>query len=307
MHKEWEVDENILDILLKDQTTKENIIWATDNYFDKGQGFSKDDNITLDTLYVIKPRREKSKLEQSARTKGKAEVFTPSWICNEMNNNLAKQQFGTKDVFNFEKEKGWDTNLNKIPFPTKDGKGWVDYIRSKVLEITCGEAPYLVSRYDTTTGEYIETFDRIGLLDIKLRVINENCSNAGGWFEWVLEAYKAIYGYEYQGDNLFLARKNLLLTFIDHYWNRYGNIPDKEKLIQVANIISCNIWQMDGLKCVVPNSCKQTNAGQISLFEENKTCECAGCLKNDNSKHIGIYCNIKDWSTNKIVRFFDLY
>lgn len=300
------IDENILRVLLQDQTIKENIIWATDNYSNLGLGFDKDDHITLDTLYVIKPRREKSKIEQAKRTKGKAEVFTPSWICNEMNNNIAEQQFGTKNVFNFEKDKGWITNLNKIPFHCVDGKDWVGYIRSKVLEITCGEAPYLVSRYDTTTGEWIDTFDRIGLLDRKLRVVNENCANGDGWFEWVVEAYKATYGYEYQGDNLFLARKNLLLTFVDNYWNRYGNLPKKEKLLKIANIISWNIWQMDGLKCVVPNSCKQTNIGQISLFEENKTYECVGCLKNDNSKHIGMYCNIKDWSTNQIVRFFDM-
>ena len=40
------------------------------------------------------------------------------------------------------------------------------------MEITCGEAPYLVSRYDTTTGEPIPIGRRIGLLDRKLCVIN---------------------------------------------------------------------------------------------------------------------------------------
>ena len=42
------------------------------------------------------------------------------------------------------------------------------------LEISCGEAPYLVSRYDTVTGETIPISQRIGLLDRKLRVISEN-------------------------------------------------------------------------------------------------------------------------------------
>ena len=31
------------------------------------------------------------------------------------------------------------------------------------MEITCGEAPYLVSRYDAVTGEVINLKSRIGL------------------------------------------------------------------------------------------------------------------------------------------------
>ena len=42
------------------------------------------------------------------------------------------------------------------------------------LEISCGEAPYLVSRYDTVMGETIPISQRIGLLDRKLRVVSEN-------------------------------------------------------------------------------------------------------------------------------------
>lgn len=42
------------------------------------------------------------------------------------------------------------------------------------IEISCGEAPYLVSRYDTVTGEFIELLSRIVLLDRKLRVVTEN-------------------------------------------------------------------------------------------------------------------------------------
>ena len=35
---------------------------------------------------LIAPRIAKSRDLQVSRTKGKAEVFTPSWICNEQNN-----------------------------------------------------------------------------------------------------------------------------------------------------------------------------------------------------------------------------
>ena len=71
----------------------------------------------------------------------------------------------------------------------------------------------MVSRYDTTTGEYIGVGDRIGLLDRKLRVINENIDNKQEWFRWVIKAYQSTYGYEFQSDNLLIARINLCLFF----------------------------------------------------------------------------------------------
>ena len=64
------------------------------------------------------------------------------------------------------------------------------------MEITCGEAPYLVSRYDTTTGMFIPLEQRIGMLDRKLRIISENTTTSGEWLEMAQEAYKNIYAYE---------------------------------------------------------------------------------------------------------------
>lgn len=87
---------------------------------------------------------------------------------------------------------------------------WTDYVLSTRLEISCGEAPYLVSRYDTITGQPINIIDRIGILDRKIRVINENTYTENDWMYWVLKAYQSIYGFELQGDNLLLARENLL-------------------------------------------------------------------------------------------------
>ena len=45
-------------------------------------------------------------------------------------------------------------------------------------------SPYLVSRYDTTTGEQIPIEKRIGLLERKLRIINENIDNSTEWLKW---------------------------------------------------------------------------------------------------------------------------
>ena len=82
-----------------------------------------------------------------------------------MNNHCDAEWFGKENVFNIEKEDSWISTTEKIQFP--EGKSWMDYIDSRRLEITCGEAPYLVSRYDTTTGEEIPIENRIGILDRK--------------------------------------------------------------------------------------------------------------------------------------------
>jgi len=245
----------VLDLLLLDNTTKKNIIWATDSY--KRRGYRFNDNIYPFNVIkgkIIQPRSKKAKAEQAKRSKDSAEVFTPSWMCNKQNNLIDEAWFNRKDVFNVESNNDWVVNEEKVIMP--EGKNWIDYVKDIRLEISCGEAPYLVSRYDTVTGKPIETNRRIGLLDRKFRVLNENCSNDEEWKTYALEALKSIYGFEWQGDNLILARENVLYTFIDYYQERFNKEPNEDLLIEVATIISWNIWQMDGIKCVVPNSCQ---------------------------------------------------
>lgn len=306
----YQLDKSILEILLKDRSSKKNIIWATDNYQNRGNGYYSFDNITIKAItgrngFVIKPRVEKSKREQSVRIKQKAEVFTPSWICNVQNNLVDSAWFGRNVVFNVEKEKTWVATSEKISFP--EGKTWQDYVKENRLEISCGEAPYLASRYDTVTGQWLDINERIGLLDRKLRVVNENTKREDEWVKWAIFAFKAIYGFEWQGDSLLIARENLLFTFIDYYVERFENYPINEYLEEVARIISWNIWQMDGLKFVIPNSCKSVPKMQISLFDnEIKEEPCQGCLKNNNNKHTGIYCKVMDWEANRSINFVSL-
>lgn len=293
-------NEQVLAVLLIDRSTKKNIVWATDDYIDFGVGYSPESELTIDKIsglhsFIITPRILKEKQKQSNRTRNKAEVFTPSWICNEQNNLVDEQWFGRADVFNIAGDKGWKTVKTKIAFPSKPGKTWQDYIRAKRMEITCGEAPYLVSRYDTVTGKPIKVYKRIGLLDRKLRVINENVDDASDWFLWVKKAYQSIYGYEYQGDNLLLARKNLLLTFIDNMVYKFDRQPTTNELKSIAYIISWNIWQMDGLTYTAPYSEMevQEEFEQLTLFgfsEEQE--EITETNKN------AIPCIIRDW-TNK--------
>ena len=103
------IDVNLLKILLKDRTTNKNIIWATDDYIELGNGFLSSEQITIEEITgiygtVIQPRITKEKNEQNLRTKNRAEVFTPSWICNEQNNLIDEQWFGRKNVFNIDRK-----------------------------------------------------------------------------------------------------------------------------------------------------------------------------------------------------------
>ena len=308
----YELDDKLLEILLKDRSSNKNIIWATDNYSLRGKGYYPHDHIALKSItrrngLVIKPRVKKSKKEQNKRIKDKAEVFTPSWICNAQNNLVDEAWFGRKNVFNIEnqKQKTWQVVKDKIIFP--EGKTWQDYVKENRLEISCGEAPYLASRYDTVTGEWLEPSERIGLLDRKLRTINENVDSEKDWHDWAVEAFKSIYGFEWQGDSLLIARENLLFTFIDYYVERFENYPIKEYLEEIAKILSWNIFQMDGLKFVIPDSCKPAPKLQMSFFNDDKPEECPGCKKNNNSKHTGIYCKIMNWETKRSIKFINLF
>lgn len=308
----YKLDNELLAILLKDRTTDKNIIWATDNYQSRGCGYRENDYMTIKAITgyhggIIKPRIEKSKKEQLDRVRWKAEVFTPSWICNKQNNLVDNSWFGAENVFNTEIEKNWIATTAPITFPTPTGKSWKDYIDDVRLEITCGEAPYLVSRYDTVSGEMIELPCRIGLLDRKLRVVSENTTDEDEWLKWAIKSFKTIYGYDWQGDNVLLARENLLFTFIDYYKAKFEKMPAISVLEHIADIVSWNIWQMDGLKQVIPNSCKEIENEQISLFDEEvEKKPCPGCVNNDPFAHTGTYCIIKDWKANKKVTFVSL-
>ncbi len=325
----FQLSPDLLNTLLKDHTTSKpdiqrNIFWATSDYEHLGNGYRYDapilpSLITGDNGHIIMPRILKSKDTQTARSRDMAEVFTPSWICNAQNNLIDEAWFGRKDVFNTEytDEQGqhrWEAGSEKIVFP--EGKTWKDYVRDTRLEITCGEAPYIVNRYDTTTGEGIPIEQRIGLLDRKLRVVGENTTTSGEWLEGAQEAYKSIYAYEWQGDNLLIAREVMLISFIEYYQQKFGKQPLLKSINYIAYIISWNVWQMDGLKGVVPNSCAEKVLVVASLFDAptRKTIPCEGCSKNDIHKHNGIHCQIKDWHAKdpktgkmgKRIRFIDL-
>ncbi len=275
---------DVLKILLQDKTTGKNIIFATDMYSD--YGYSERNPMTETAItglcsFEIQPRVCKAQSEQNLRTRKKAEVFTPTWICNMMNNHLDSDWFGRDDVFNrMDNEHNITATEEPVAFSGK--KTWQKYVDSRRLEITCGEAPYLVSRYDTTTGEPIPIKERIGLLDRKLRIVGENTTSEDDWLFWAIRAFQSIYGYEFQGDNILIARINLLVTFCDYLENKWHRKATKEEIKKLANIIAWNIWQMDGLTDTVPIGTPEEQYTQMSLLDSEEPVT-------------PVVCRIQDW------------
>lgn len=307
-----DADENLLKLLLKDQTTKNNILWMTDNYSKKGKGYEDTSEITIPKITdknvkIIRPRINKTKAEQLRRVKAKAEVFTPSWMCNFQNNLIDDSWFCRKNVFNTEGYRNWLSTTEKISFPV--GKTWKDYVLAQRMEIACGEAPYLASRYDTTTGKMLDVKERVGILDRKLRIVSENSVTKEEWIKWSIKAVQSIYGFEWQGDSLLIARENILLSYIDHFRAMSGNrLPTVELVTEIAHIASWNLWQMDGLKFVVPLSCHDQIVVEEDFFDGTKETRtrCEGCTKDLITKHNGIYCRIMDWQESKVLKAVDL-
>ena len=251
------MNEEILKILLKDRTTGKNILWANAEFGAK--------EIQPEQTHLIEPRCQKNREQQKQRTRDRAEIFTPPHIC-AMQNDLI-----------------WT-----------ERESWTEYVDAKFLEITCGEAPYLVSRYNAVKGEDIPLVKRRGLLDRKLNVISNHADNENDWLRWAGVALCSVYGYEFQGDNLFLARRNVLLSFNDHFEKKFPAARLSDKILcSAAKIISWNLWQMDGRTTAIPYA-KANRQSSLPGFGEAQ--EPQG----------EIFCKILDWRMGKVVEFESL-
>ena len=321
---------HVLEILLCDRTTGHNIIWADNEYEALGDGYMGDDEITVEKIMgtnsdIIKPRIAKEAARQSQRTKSRAEVFTPSWLCNQMNNDFDEDWFGRRDIFNVEVvtddgTKVWTTVKEPVAFPKTKGRGWHAYVEAPKLEITCGEAPFVCSRYDTVTGDELPVSKRVGFLDRKLRVVTEKTKTRKEWVRRALDALQATYGFEYQGDNLLIARINVLETLAEHLCSRWGAGATQEELEQAAWIVSWNLWQMNGFTDTVPTNKmgvevestlgtfeipkpEPVQPSLFDLFEDAFPDEMAQESKEEGPKETVPLCVIYDWQNGEPFEF----
>lgn len=273
----------ILDILLIDRSTSSNrksrnIIWASDNYLQHGsKDYSPTSEIKPELITgihgnLIMPRALKSIKLKKERTRNKAEVFTPQSIVKKQNDEI-------------------DENYKNDDLETYVSRTW--------LEISCGEAPYMTTRYNIENGEIILFKNRDGFVDRKLKKINEHIDDIKEWFRLIKLAYQASYGFEWSGDSILIARENLLYTYRDCYYDKWLREPSYESFKEIAEIISYNVFQMDGLKYIVPLSEKKEKiiSHQLSLFDDEETSEEWRTVKGKRAK-------IKDWKTGRM-EFFD--
>lgn len=274
--EKYKISDEIMKLLLKDRTTNKNIFWATSAY--ESFNIKKEDRIKLNVLLknnlLIKKRNEKNSSEKNTRIKELSEIFTPSWLCNKQINIVDDNWFGYENVFNIIQNNKW-IPTKKIEFPSS--KNYLEYISSNRMEVTCGESPYLVSRYDVVSGKEYKITERIGLLDRKLRVVNEY-SNDLNWYQNCINAFKSIYAFDLQGDNVFISRINLLITFIEYYYEKFQKDPIDDELMEITNVISFNIFQMNGI------------TGEIPV-----------CLNCEN-----VEAKLMNWKTNKKIKYVKL-
>lgn len=281
--------------LLVDKTSKANIIWATDAYQDRGPDYGRDRAIearliTGDQSDVIKNRARKAMEHQSERTRKHAEVFTPLWVCQKM------ISVGDREILGQDPFLEGDAGLKA--FFASD-HAWQAYIKARRLEITCGEAPFLVQRYDVASGEMIPLAARQGLLDRKLRLVKLFTDNEQDWFTWTCRAFQATYGYEFQGDNLLIARLNLLMTLEDVLKDRWGRQPTGQEYRKIINIIAWNIWQMDGLTGGLPFAQDKNKDRQMDLFSFLEAASPSPATPPAS-------CRIYNWSADYSLNYQDL-
>ena len=136
------------------------------------------------------------------------------------------------------------------------------------------------------------------MLDRKLRIVSENTKDSKEWILWAKVALRSTYGFEWQGDNLLLAREALFFTFEEHYIAQFGEKKFNQNKMRMmpgaAYIISWNVWQMDGLTYGLPGyqpfvEEKRDKYVQLSLFSGDTKEE-----KRKPSPHER-FCLIKDF------------
>ena len=286
-------ERGLLKKLLVDKTTKGRILWGTDAYCERGEGYGKGREMEIplflyENLGIIKARARKALEQQSSRTKQHGEVFTPRWVCDKMIDAIDCDFFG----FEMLPEDAWH-HVDVLFSRTK--KSWKKYVDNKRLEITCGEAPYLAERYDASTGEMIPAGERTGILDRKLHVVSAFTENEEDWTRWALRAFEATYGYEYQGDSLLIARVNLLKSFAEHYEARWGKAPSTKTLGKLANKVVWNLWQMDGLTARLPYCVEDVEGATLFAYAEMDI----GAILSENQPDSHIYF----WRSKKRIPF----
>ena len=252
-----DLTDDMKSLLLGDMTTGKNIYM--------GNGETEEDfysPVTLERTKEFLHRWEKTRKEQDKRKANKAEVYTPYACVKKMT-----------DLF-------WDDP-------------GVRKLSSTYLEITCGEAPFITTLRDMQDGRLIPPDERVGILDRKLAEADRLAETDSDFLPLAYLALTSVYGYEFQGDNLFFGRCNVMTCFLEAYERRYKASAPAWVVNEAAEVVRWNFWQMDGLSCRLPIYGK--NGEGLHHCKTKKAKE--EWLKGTTQ------CMIKDWDTGEIGPF----
>ena len=81
------------------------------------------------------------------------------------------------------------------------------------------------------------------------------------------------------------------MTFIEYYEDRFNKKPTKKDIKEIAQIVSWNLWQMDGLKDTTPFGIPEDFIREVSLFPKTEL------------EKTSVYCKIKDWDNNNVLEY----
>ncbi|MBR6440010.1 MAG: Eco57I restriction-modification methylase domain-containing protein [Aeriscardovia sp.] len=107
-------------------------------------------------------------------------------------------------------------------------------------------------------------------MDRKLQEADKSAEDDEDWMERAEAALKSVYGYEFQGDSLFIARANVLDAFLENFEARFCRVCDRDLLLKEANVVSWNFWQMDGRTQSPPVRGRTRSVND--LFNDNPPC-----------------------------------
>lgn len=231
----FEIPEEVVRILLRDYTTNESIVWGTASY-----GYDENSHIDANDIMSGKVR------------------LKPVY-----------REFGKDSLIPIEQVKKDNDEMFDVT-----GKSSEEIICMKSFERHCNDAPHTVSLYDESTGDIVMLPFREGLLDRKMALINSLplTHDETNWKVCTSNALMSSYGYEYRGDHLYMARRNILCDVIDWYEDKFGKDIGVDMMKEFADIISRNFVQMNESRGCIPFTDIKTRIMKWSTGEMIELC-----------------------------------
>lgn len=170
----------------------------------------------------------------------------------------------------------------------------VSFLRKKWMEADCAEGFTLATVYAPASGRILPVNERTGFIDIKLNLISRLCDSPDAWIILARYAVGSCYGFEVNGDNLFLTRINVLSSILDFFKNKFDSPLNFQEVEEFANIISWNIFQLDGYTHSIPH-----------FILKDKSIAYAPIVEPSDSKHSAVP-HIYDWERKGVSQLQEL-